>query len=177
MKYAPMRFDGRSLNHNPGKLSISGKNRIREFVSPCCEADSRSTAGELRRISGEGEFTGADCIAQYQALEKLQLNRKRAKLVLPHMQPLYAYLKELAVTAGPLDGVLAYRFVFMEAQSPRRSPTGGQYYVTVSEGESLWDISYRFSVPIERLTALNPQIPYIDELNRGERVRLCSDAC
>lgn len=173
MKYAPMRFDGMSLRHNPAQLSISGKSRIKEYASPCIRADSTSLGAELRRISGEGELSGRDCIAQYQALEQRQQSQKRAKLILPHLQPLYAYLRELAVTAKPTDDVLYYRFVFIEAQSPRGSLPRCAYYVTAVQGESLWDISYAYSVPVERLTALNPQIPYIDDLNRGERVRVC----
>lgn len=173
MKLAPMRFDGMSLRHNPAQLSVSGKNHIREYASPCFEADSESLGTDLRRISGEGEFSGSDCIEQYRALERLQRSQKRAKLILPHMQPLYAYLKELAVTAKPVDDALFYRFVFVEAQSPRLSEPFSEYYVTVSETESLWDISYSYAVPIERLVALNPQLPLIDGLSRGERVRIC----
>ena len=173
MRFAPMRFDGFSLRHNPEKLRISGSVHVKEYRSPCCEADSVSLGKELCRVEGEGEFCGTDCIAQYQALEKLRSSAKRAKLVLPHMHPLYAFLKELALTAKPVDNVLSYRFVFVEAQSPRPEYRGTESYLTVSNGESLWDISYAFGVPIERLTALNPQIPLIDDLREGERVRLC----
>lgn len=173
MKYAPMRFDGFSLRHNPEKLSISGTNHVREYDSPCCEAYSLNLGKELRRIAGEGELCGADCIEQYRKLQDLHTAGKRAKLVLPHMQPMYAYLKELEVIAKPVDNVLSYRFTFVEAQSPRYTNHTRDIYVTEAEGESLWDISYAFSVEIERLTALNPQIPYIDCLHRGERVKLC----
>ena len=72
-----------------------------------------------------------------------------------------------------MDNVLSYRFVFVEAQSPRPEAQGTEYYLTVSEGENLWDISYEYGVPIERLVALNPHIPLIGELSGGERVRLC----
>ncbi|MBQ3285347.1 MAG: LysM peptidoglycan-binding domain-containing protein [Ruminococcus sp.] len=173
MRFAPMRFDGMSLRHNPEKLHISGSDHVKEYRSPCCEADSVSLGRELKRIAGEGEFCGADCIEQYRALEKMQIKAKRAKLALPHMQPMYAYLKELELTAKPMDNVLSYRFVFVEAQSPRPEAQGTEYYLTVSEGENLWDISYEYGVPIERLVALNPHIPLIGELSGGERVRLC----
>ena len=176
MKYAPMRFDGLSLRHSPEKLIIDGKNHIREYTSPCCRADSNNLGAELCRVSGEGELCGADCIAQYQALEKLQKTGKRSKLVLPHMQPIYAYLKELSLTAKPVDHVISYRFVFVEAQSPRMEQSEHSFYVTQTAGENLWDISYSFRVAIEQLIALNPQIPFIDELNKGERVRLCCGA-
>ena len=173
MRFAPMRFDGMSLRHNPEKLSISGREQVKEYRYPCCDADSMSLGTELRHIAGEGEFCGADCLAQYQALEKLQTRSQKAKLVLPHMQPMYAYLKELDLTAKPLDQVLSYRFLFVEAQSPRPEVHGTECYLTASESESLWDIAYVYHVPIERLTALNPQIPYIDDLSEGERVRIC----
>lgn len=173
MRFAPMRFDGMSMRHNPEKLHISGSDHVREYRSPCFAAESVSLGRELRRIAGEGEFCGADCIEQYRALEKLLIKAKRAKLALPHMQPMYAYLKELELTAKPVENVLSYRFVFVEAQSPRPDVRETEYYLTVSEGESLWDISYAYGVSIERLTELNPQIPFIGDLSEGERVRLC----
>lgn len=173
MKLAPMRFGGVSLRHNPEKLSISGKNRLQEFLSTCCEADSEILGRELCRISGEGVLFGADCIEQYQRLEKLQLYHTPSKLVLPKMQPMYAYLKELSIAAEPQDDILHYRFVFVETKSPRKVLQGEQIYVTVSQGESLWDIAYAYGRPIEELTALNPQIPLIDDITEGVRVRIC----
>lgn len=173
MKNAPMRFNGMSLRHNPAKLSISRKNNVRAYSSPCCEADSVCLGQELRRVEGEGEFCGADCIAQYRALERLQCSKKKSKLVLPHMQPLYAYLKEISLTAKPINDVLSYRFVFVETQSPRKEVTGSDYYFVAAEGESLWDIAYAYSAPIEQLVELNPQIAFIDNLKQGERVKIC----
>ncbi len=174
MKLAPMRFGGVSMRHNPEKLSISDKNRLQEYLSPCCEADSRILGRELCRVSGEGVLFGADCLAQYCMLKKLQRDHTPSKLVLPKMQPLYAYLKELSLSAEPQEDILHYRFVFCETKSPRiATAQGDQYYVTLSQGENLWDIAYRFGRPIEALTALNPQIPLIDEISEGERVRLC----
>ena len=45
MRFAPMRFSGMSLRHNPEKLSISGRDHVRVYHSPCCDAD-RSCGGE-----------------------------------------------------------------------------------------------------------------------------------
>ena len=173
MKTAPMRFDGVSLRHNPARLSITGKNHIHEYRSPCCTADSGKLYRELRVISGEGELCGADCLDQYTALLRLQISGKRSKLVLPQMQPLYAYLKELSVKAQPTENVLFYRFEFVEAQSPRLHDRQAEWYVTQEPGESLWDIAFAYHIPIEQLTQLNPQIPLINSLSAGERVKLC----
>jgi len=173
MKHAPMRFCGLSLRHNPEKLTVSGRDHVKEYLSPCCEADSDSLYRELYRITGEGELCGKDCMEQYKALERLQLSRRRGKLVLPDRNPLYAYLKELSLIAKPVDDVLAYRFVFVEAQSLRRFVAGTPDAYFAKEGESLWDIAYECGVPIERLVELNPQIPQIDALREGERIRIC----
>ena len=106
MKLAPMRFGGVSMRHNPAKLNISGKNRVHEYLSPCCEADNQVVGRELSRISGEGVLFGADCLTQYQTLERLQNGHVPAKLTLPRMQPLYAVLRELSLTAEPEENIL-----------------------------------------------------------------------
>ena len=89
------------------------------------------------------------------------------------MEPKYAYLNEKKMTAKPVDDVLSYRFLFIEAQSMRPEAQNTEFYLAKTDGESLWDIAYVYGLPIERLTVLNPQIPLIDELSRGERVRIC----
>lgn len=173
MRLAPMRFSGVSMRHNPEKLSITGKNRVQELLSPCCEADSRVLGRELCRVAGEGVLFGADCIEQYHVLEKLRQNQTPAKLALPKMQPLYACLKELSLFAEPQDDVLHYRFVFVETRSPRKALQTERFYLTESSGESLWDIAYAYGRAVEVLTALNPQIPMIDDIDQGVRVRVC----
>lgn len=172
MKNAPMRFDGLSLRHNPEKLTVSNKNNLSEIYSPCCDPDSLSLGLRACRISGEGELCGADCIAQYQELEALHRAQRRAKLVLPRMKPIYAYLSELSLTAEPEENILGYKFTFVQAASPRAG-MDTRCYVTHTQGESLFDISYMFGKSVDDLVSLNPQIPYIDNLRAGESVKLC----
>ncbi len=173
MKNAPMRFDNMSLHHNPRLLRIENENRLSILSSPCAAPDSRLLNRKPMVVSAEGELYGADCIEQYRSLEKRHFSQKRAKLVLPHMTPIYAYLKELRLLAEPVENVLTYRFVFVEAQSPRTKAPSAAYYVTEAAGESLWDISVRCQTGIDELVRLNPQIADIDELKAGERVRVC----
>ena len=173
MKNAPLRFGGLSLSHNPHKLSIKYSGNIRELTPPCCEPDSVYLGDRVSRVSGEGELFGGDCLEQFAVLEELRRSHTRAKLSLPRMRPFYAYLKELELIAGPVDNVLTYRFEFTRAQSPRRSGRLGVYHTVIEQGESLWDIAYSYSVPIERLIELNTGIPYIDSIDEGVKVRIC----
>lgn len=173
MKNAPMRFCGLSLHHNPGTLSVSESGNIRELISPCCDPDSTGLGLRVTVVSGEGEFYGTDCLEQYRQLEALQKAQKRGKLMLPRRDALYAFLKELSLTAPPLENVVRYRFKFVGAKSSRASGSCPEVYYTRSDGESLWDIGYRFGIGVERLVELNPHIAHIDDLSENERVRLC----
>lgn len=173
MKNVPMRFCGYTFHHNPATLKIEGAGNIRELTSPCCEPKSAHLGSRLRRVTGEGELYGADCIAQFERLQKLLDDEKEGLLSLPKMPAMHAYLKELKMTAQPKEDVLGYRFLFIEAQPAAKDNTPREYYDTLVVGESLWDISYITGVPIETLVELNPQIRYIDSLEEGERVRLC----
>ena len=173
MKNAPMRFDGLSLHHNPHKLVIENESRLRELPTMKRTLSTDQLYRKPCVISGEGELYGTGCLDQYLVLERLYRTQKRGKLALPHMKPVYAYLKELRLLSEPHENILRYRFVFVETQSPRLRVPEASYYYTVSQGESLWDISYRFGVGIDDLVRLNPQIPHIDSLDETERVRLC----
>lgn len=173
MKNVPMRFSGFTFHHNPGKLKITNTANIADLVSPCCTPDSVHLGRKLRKVSGEGELYGADCLEEYTRLERLYNSGEKGILCLPHMPSMYAYLEELCMSAEPVEDVLTYRFVFTEAMSPRSSATQARYHVTTVSGESLWDISCSSGVDIGSLIHLNPQIRYIDDLAENERVRLC----
>ena len=173
MKNAPMRFAGMSLHHNPYQLNISCSENLSELISPCREPDSLSLGAKLFRISGEGELYGTDCLLQYQKLDEFRRTHRRGKLVLPRMEPMYAYLRELSVKAQPQSDVLVYKFVFSQAQSDRMNPRHQRFYLTDEAGESLWEISRAFSADIGKLIELNPSVRDIDALSAGTRVRLC----
>ncbi len=173
MKNVPMRFCGYTFHHNPATLTIGNAGNIRELISPTCEPQSAHLGRKPVRITGEGELYGADCIAQFEALQKLFYQGRKGLLSLPGMPAVYAYLKELEMIAQPKENVLGYRFTFIEAIPTPQSAEQPEFYETIVADESLWDIGYRYGVPVDTLIRLNPQIKYIDALDDGERVRLC----
>jgi len=67
--------------------------------------------------------------------------------------------------------VLTYRFVFREMMELAEEQKQTSY--TPAQGETLWDVSYRFSVVIDRLVALNPWVRRPDEPLGGREVALC----
>lgn len=173
MKAVPMRFCGYTFHHNPATVKIESLSDLHEISSPCCEPRAEHLGNRLRRIAGEGELYGTDCIAQYRELQKLCDSCRQGWLSLPGLASIRAYLKELYMIAEPIEDVLTYRFVFLEARPAARDVSRVRVYETMVGGESLWDISYLCNVGIDTLVALNPHIRYIDNLAEGERVRLC----
>ena len=173
MTKAAMRFRGHTLRHNPHKLIIGSSSNIEELISPCTRPDSRFLGRGLVTVSGEGELYGEDMLEQYSQLRALQESGAAGLLTLPDMPPLYAYLKKLSILAEPVDGVITYSFVFVEAKDRISENTDERYYTVTSTTESLWDISYSCGVGVDELVRLNPQIKYIDKVGKGERVRLC----
>ena len=173
MKNVPMRFDGFSFGHNPSKLRIEDADNITAILPPFGAPDSVRLGRRLRVVRGEGELSGADCIAQYNRLHDLYEQGRRGLLSLPHMAPMTAYLKELTLSAEPKEDLLSFSFVFIEARPETGAVNERGFYTVTRQGESLWDIAYRFGKDIDALVAQNPQIRDIDGLNAGERVRLC----
>ena len=80
-------------------------------------------------------------------------------------------LEELKLTGYPAPDVLRYRFVFREVME--KTAERAQTVYKAAEGETLWDVSYRFDVVIDRLVALNPWVKRPDEPLGGREVALC----
>ncbi len=173
MKNAAMRFGGYTFRHNPSKLEIEEADNIVSILSPFDEPDSIRLGRRLRVIRGEGELYGPDCLEQYSGLHALYAQGRRGLLSLPHMAPMTAYLKELRLIAEPREDVLTFRFVLIEARGEAEAVSGHEVYTVSEQGESLWEIAYRFHKDIGALVELNPQIRFIDAPEVGERVRLC----
>lgn len=173
MKNAAMRFRGHTLHHNPATLRIECAENVRELAFPYAAPKSEYLGNRLRHIVGEGELYGEDCIEQFRALEKLCADGGEGLLSLSHTPSIHAYLKELRMIAEPKENVLSYRFEFIEAKPPAGEGPCSGYYETIVPDESLWDIAYRYRIPIDTLVRLNPQIRYIGFLEQGEKVRLC----
>ena len=173
MKNVPMRFGGYTFGHNPAKLRIEDAANIVSLVTPCMPADSLHLGFGLRVIRGEGELCGADCIRQFCGLYALYERGEKGLLLLPHMPPMTAYLRELRLIAEPTEDVVGISFTFIEARGEQSAPTPERVCTVAADGGNLWDIAYRYDKSIDSLVRLNPQIRDIAELNAGEKVRLC----
>lgn len=168
-----LRFKGYTFEHNPETIRItSEKNLSRQSVLNSKSA-VRETGDNSRVITGEGKFYGENCIYQFMKLFKLKEESGSGILSLPDIKPFYAFFQTLEFSADPTPELISYRFVFREDSSRPNSLEASNEYYELSEGEDLWDVSYKFAVSIEKLVELNPEIKRPSEVEEGTRVRIC----
>ncbi len=167
-----IRFKGYSWEHNPETLKITKSHRYSESDVAGGSTVLSGFGTRRRTVSGTGQLKGEDCIYQYTRLLKLQAGLDSGVLCLPDMKPFYAFFKSLELTCEPTPELITYSFEFVEDCSKNNSEKEKYYHMVVGS-ETLWDISFMYSVGIDELVALNPEIKRVDELAQGSKVRLC----
>ncbi len=172
MKLCPMRFAGYTWHHNPKSLKVTNGKKVVVLSVPYGTDVLLDFGEKPLTISGVGELYGEDCLEQYEKLRQVYEMGKCDVLCLPHLEPMYACFDSLALQAQPSANVLTYSFSFTQVKK-RQSVCNCVETVKAKQGESLWDISHLYGVPVNTLVAINPQIMFINDLTQGEVVRLC----
>lgn len=171
MTLAPMRFKGVEWRHNPHEITFHCEKQLDERVAPYDKAYVQQTGRRNMLIKGEGELYGADCMEQFERLYALFQGGGCGVLAIPGIGALHAVFEALTLKGVPKEDVLTYGFVFREVME--LAAADGQTVCTAAEGETLWDIAYRFQKDIDTLVALNPWVRRPDENLGGKEVALC----
>ncbi len=169
MKLAPMRFDGFSWRHNPREIRFECEKQVCEKLTTDGGSLVSELGGKAMVIRGEGELYGSDCAEQFAALLDLYKSSGEGVLVIDRLLPIRAVFEELRLLGQPREDVLTYSFVFREAAPRSREAESS---CAARPGETLWDISYRFKIPIDTLVRLNPGIRRPDDELDGRSVFL-----
>ncbi len=172
MNLAVMRYKGTSWEHNPQSLKISSRRSLNEQGVAGGSSVVRDFGERARVITGSGQIAGEDCIDKFNKLLALQNQSNSGILSLPDVAPFYAFFKSVELSCDPTPDLITYKFEFVEDLSFGPSD-GEKRYHTVENDETLWDISHKYKVEIEKLVALNPELSRVDELKKESRVRIC----
>lgn len=171
MKLVPMRFKGVEWHHNPREISFECAKQVNELHAPYGKSYIQNTGRKNMLIKGEGELYGDDCAQQFARLLSLFKSGGSGVLAVPQLGSVHAVFESLTLKGCPKPDVLTYGFVFRE-ESQRQKADAPRAY-TSADGETLWDVSYRFDTVIDRLVALNPWVKRPDENLGGRVVALC----
>ncbi len=172
MTPCPMRFNGFSWHHNPKSLTIKSGKKVLRYGVPHFEEIVRCFYDELITVNGVGELYGEDCFEQYKRLEELYLKGKEGVLCLPYLMPIYACFEKLSVEASTTPSVLTYSFTFSQIKKREKKEISTDE-LTLQSDCTLWDVSYINGVSLDKLIALNPDIMFINDLKKGQVVKLC----
>ena len=171
MKLVPMRFKGFDWHHNPREITFECKRKVNEHKSPFGKAYIQDTGRNNMVIKGVGELYGTDCLEQFDALLQLFKKGGQGVLAIPKLTPIYAVFESLKILGEPKPDVLTYSFVFREVMESK-TDTKSMSYIAES-GETLWDISHKFNIPIDELVSLNIHIKRPDISVEGSVIKLC----
>lgn len=172
MSLAVMRYKGFEWEHNPQMLKVSSHRSLSEQGVAGGSSVVRDFGERARVITGSGQLSGDDCISKFARLATLQNQSDSGILSLPDVAPFYAFFKSIELSCDPTPELITYKFEFVEDLSKSKAESEKLYH-TVVDDETLWDISYRYDVKIEKLVELNPELKRTDELVLGSRVRVC----
>ena len=183
MGLTPMRYKNYVWPHNPRVYSIEYERVMAENKVPYGLYHLQDLGRTRRVMRGEGEFAGPDAYAQFGALANVFYDPGAGELIHPLWQTASAHFVELTLRQEPRADYVSYSFTFWEDleyyDTALRSETGTQQTVAadrlvhqVVKGETLWALSKRYGVTVERLLELNPQIKNPNRIQVGQEVRV-----
>lgn len=166
-----MQFGDYVWRHNPEKLKMVYSKKLKVFRPPSQSPVFQNLGTDLRVVTGRGDFFGENAFSDFFRLAAEFSKQNAALLTLPGFESFYAQFKKLELDGEAGEGLVGYTFEFWEVPGTVLSAADHTWH-TVQAGESLWDISAKNGVSVERLLSLNPGIRNPFDLEVGQEVRL-----
>lgn len=172
MKTSSMRYKGFTWHHNPKVLQIKNSKDTLILKYPYSFQQVKEMFRESCVIKGEGELYGENCIEQFNALNKLFREKGEGVLSVCALPSINAFFTKLELLCEPKENVISYSFEFVESSTKEIAEFKPSIHTALS-GETLWDISNTYNIPIEQLAKLNPWYKRPDSVSKGDKVVLC----
>ncbi len=170
--FTEMKFGEYTFLHNPKSISFSNKLNGVKNIYPYQCSNYSALITDNTVISGNGKITGDNRF--YKLLSLLEcLDGNERLLSISPFPSVRAVLTSLDYTIGAEDGVIEISFVFTCSTSKAATDDTLPLSVTADGEETLWDISYKYNIPVEALLALNTFVKRPDELKKGWVIKLC----
>lgn len=180
MTLTSMSFDGYSWEFNCQNLTFSHSGNVNIPRYPYGGSVIQDFGRQNCIITGSGYFVGETCADMYNRLRDKFDQSGVGILTLPGFPPIKAFFNKLVIKGEPKPDLLGYEFEFIEVDdkyqdvSSVNSGTGSAKIIRkiVPDGETLWDISYKYGINIDKLVELNPQVRRPDIPIESEAVQL-----
>ena len=183
-----MRFKNFVWPHNPRVYSITYERKIAVHKIPFGRHYLQSLGQTRRVMKGEGEFVGEGAYDKFKELATVFYEETPGTLVHPVWVTTTAWFAGLELRQEPRRDYVAYSFEFWEVISDgttelttvavggHGTAAGGEAaqkeWYTVVKGDTLWELSQRYGVPLDQIIDLNPDIRNPNLIYVGQRVRI-----
>lgn len=170
--FTQLKFGDYTFMHNPEKLTVSNRLSGSTAVMPYCGSRYETVALENARFKGKGVITGENCFEKLLLLLEALKSGKSRLLSISPFPSVKAVLTALEYTLTPKENTIDIDFEFTASSSAARLESEIPHTVAADNGESLWDISYKYGIPVESLLQLNPAVKRPDILENGQVITL-----
>lgn len=167
-----MSFKNHIWSYNPSTVKLLSSKEIVEQKIPMSNNILQNFGRNSRVITGEGYLFGENCFNQYDALWKLHKDETSGLLTIPKFSVMYGYFVNLEIVGEPTENLISYKFTFIEDMSVIDSDYSPSFCYA-KDKESLWNISNKHNIGVEKLLTLNQGLKDPFDLSEGDRVNLC----
>lgn len=171
--FTEMKFGDYTFMHNPKNLTVKNVHQGKTTVIPYCGSYFDPTATETAVATGQGAITGSDCFNKLLVLLQYLKSGESRLLSISPLPAFNAVLTALEYTLSPKENCIDIKFEFTAASSEKSGSETLPQSCTVSDDETLWDISYKYGVAVETLLSLNTFVKRPDILEKGWVIKLC----
>ncbi len=168
MRLMGMRFRDFTWQDNPVSLRVTSARNVLETKVPYGKTKTEELGQERRKVTGEGYFSGANCMETWNDLQTAFSQRGPGILQLPGVEPFWALMDSLELIGAQGKDLVRYAFSFTEWDAQGDFLGSGVY--RAKEGESLWDYANKWGISVDTLVQANPHIRDICDLKEGEKV-------
>lgn len=170
MIHALLRYKSFVFDKNPAEITFKGEKILNTEHIPFSGSFLRENGAKPKIIKSSGSFSGENRLNRSLEIQKLFDKGGDGMLFLSDLPPVNAVMSSLSVYEKSGSTDIFYDIEFYEV--PAEKEEIGEKYIIAREGDSLWSISAKYDIDIEKLLELNPLCIDPCDVSEGGKIRI-----
>lgn len=170
MIHALLRYKNFVFDKNPAEITLKGEKLLSTEHIPFSGSFLKENGTKPKIIKSSGSFSGENRLNRSLEVQKLFDKGGDGMLFLSDLPPVNAVMSALSIYEKSGSTDIFYDIEFYEVPSERRETQ--EKYITAGNGDSLWSISAKHDIAIEKLIELNPLCIDPWDVSEGGRIRI-----
>lgn len=170
MIHALLRYKSFVFDKNPAEITFKGEKILNTEHIPFSGSFLRENGAKPKIIKSSGSFSGENRLNRSLEIQKLFDKGGEGMLFLSDLPPVNSVMSSLSVYEKSGSTDIFYDIEFYEV--PAEKEEIGEKSITAKEGDSLWSISAKYNIDIEKLLELNPLCIDPWDVSEGGKIRI-----